>query len=248
MCTLVVLRRPDHPWPVLLAANRDEMIARPWRAPGRHWPDRPEVVAGLDELAGGSWLGMNDHGVVAAVLNRRNSLGPDAEKRSRGELVLEALEHADALEAAQALSDLDGRAYRGFNMALLDNRDAYWLRGTGERIVGVLPLPEGISMLTAYDLNAKDSPRAQRFLPRFAEAPAPDPETEDWRAWEELLAETDYDPEAGPQGAMNVSTDFGFGTVSSSLIALPEIGSPHRPMFRFAAGRPNTVPYQDVRR
>ena len=40
---------------------------RPWKAPARHWPDRPNVVAGLDELAGGSWLGMNDEGVVAAV-------------------------------------------------------------------------------------------------------------------------------------------------------------------------------------
>ena len=45
MCTVVVTRRPGHDWPLILAANRDEMINRPWRAPGRHWPDRPEVVA-----------------------------------------------------------------------------------------------------------------------------------------------------------------------------------------------------------
>src|SRR5260370_39144646 len=55
MCTLVILRRPDHRWPVLIGANRDEMIDRPWEPPGRHWPDRPEVVAGLDRLAGGAW-------------------------------------------------------------------------------------------------------------------------------------------------------------------------------------------------
>ena len=36
MCTLVILRRPEHRWPVLIAANRDEMIERPWQAPGRH--------------------------------------------------------------------------------------------------------------------------------------------------------------------------------------------------------------------
>ena len=68
MCTLVLLRRPGHDWPLVLAANRDEMIDRPARPPARHWPDRPEVVAGLDELAGGSWLGLNDHGVVAGIL------------------------------------------------------------------------------------------------------------------------------------------------------------------------------------
>ena len=69
MCTLVILRRPGHAWPVLIGANRDEMIDRESKPPGRHWPDRPEVVAGLDVLAGGSWLGVNDWGVAAAVLN-----------------------------------------------------------------------------------------------------------------------------------------------------------------------------------
>src|ERR1700686_4028446 len=54
MCTLVILRRPEHRWPVVIGANRDEMIDRPWEPPGRHWPDRPEVVAGLDRLAGGA--------------------------------------------------------------------------------------------------------------------------------------------------------------------------------------------------
>jgi len=84
MCTLVLLRRPGHQWPLILGANRDEMVGRPWKPPGRHWDDRPNVVAGLDELAGGSWLGVNDEGVVAAVLNRVGTLGPADGKRSRG--------------------------------------------------------------------------------------------------------------------------------------------------------------------
>src|SRR5947208_78569 len=67
MCTLVILRRPEHAWPVIIGANRDEMIDRPAKPPGRHWPDRAEVVAGIDLLAGGTWLGVNDWGVAAAV-------------------------------------------------------------------------------------------------------------------------------------------------------------------------------------
>ena len=97
---MVILRRPGAPWPVILAANRDEREDRPWLPPARHWPDRPEVTAGMDELAGGSWLGLNDHGVVAGILNRVGTLGPQTGKRSRGELVLEALDHADAMAAA----------------------------------------------------------------------------------------------------------------------------------------------------
>ena len=120
MCTLAILRRPDHPWPVIIGANRDEMIDRPSLPPARHWPDRAEVVAGRDLLAGGSWLGINDWGVAAAVLNRHGSLGPAAGQRSRGELVLEALDHADAVAAAAALSDLDPHSYRTFNLIVAD--------------------------------------------------------------------------------------------------------------------------------
>ena len=48
MCTLVLLSRPGHAWPLLVAANRDESLERPWRPPAAHWPDRPGVVGGLD--------------------------------------------------------------------------------------------------------------------------------------------------------------------------------------------------------
>ena len=102
MCTFIINWQPGEKWPLLLAANRDELISRAWKKPDRHWPDRPEVIAGHDDEAGGSWLGVNDHGVIAGILNRKNSLGPMPGKRSRGELVLEALDHADAVEAAKA--------------------------------------------------------------------------------------------------------------------------------------------------
>ena len=122
MCSVVILRRPGHPWPIVMGANRDEMRDRPWAPPARHWPDRPEVRAGLDELAGGTWMGLNDTGLAAAVLNRVNTLGPAPGKRSRGELVLDALDHADAVAAAEALSELDPRAWRPFNLIVADDR------------------------------------------------------------------------------------------------------------------------------
>src|SRR6185437_12671664 len=187
MCTLILLRRPGHDWPVVLAANRDEMIDRPARAPARHWPDRPEVVAGLDELAGGSWLGLNDHGVIAGILNRFGTLGPAPGQRSRGELVLEALDHADARDAAAALAALDPRAYRSFNLIIADNRDAFWLRHadpTGTTPITVQDLKPGLAMIAAGDLDDPETPRLRRFRPRFAAAAAPDPGSRDWQAWE----------------------------------------------------------------
>src|SRR5260221_4743439 len=100
MCTLVILRRPEHDWPVIIGANRDEMIDRPAKPPARHWPDRAEVIAGLDLLADGSWLGLNDWGVAAAVLNPHGSLGPAARPRSPGALGAQALDHGHAAASA----------------------------------------------------------------------------------------------------------------------------------------------------
>jgi len=240
MCTLVLLRRPDTAWPLLLGANRDELAGRPWRPPGRWWPDRPELVAGQDLVAGGSWLGCNDFGVVAAILNRAGSLGPDQHKRSRGELVLEALDHADADDAASALSGLAAAAYRPFNLIIADNRDAFWLRNDGRRIE-VHPIPPGLHMLTGLDLNDPTCPRIAAHLERFRAAPPPDPANNAWADWPSWLADGD-----SAAAALCFAHPDGFGTMSSALIALPAIGSEARPLWWFASGPPSQAPFEAV--
>jgi len=81
MCTLVILRRPEHDWPVVIGANRDEMTDRPALPPGRHWPDRAEVVAGLDidgdELTVGRLVHVVE--VCAAVEQIRAARSPTAQ-------------------------------------------------------------------------------------------------------------------------------------------------------------------------
>lgn len=247
MCTVVILRRPDHPWPALIAANRDEMSSRLWRPPARHWDDHPHVIAGIDEEAGGTWMGLNDDGLFAAVLNRPGSLGPAADKRSRGELPLEALSHAEAREAAEALGNLDSQAYRSFNMLIADANEAYWLRSTGEGRVEVSPIGPGLSMLTANDLNDTDSARIKVYLPRFRDADAPDPDSGDWTAWKALLGSREQQASDGERGAMNVGTGSGFMTVCSSLVALPGVERfGEKPKWLFAAGSPDKMPFLDV--
>jgi hypothetical protein len=178
-----------------------------------------------------------------------NTLGPAPGRRSRGELVLEALDHADATAAAEALRQLDPAAYRAFNMVVADNRDAYWLRNLGhaQGWVEARRLPPGLSMITAHDLNdtAKSS-RIRTYLPRFSDAAAPDPETGDWQAWESLLSSTDVPPGAPLTDAMAFTTAGGFATVSSSLLALPAAGRKRRPVYRFAPGRPDQHPFENV--
>lgn len=252
MCTVVILRRPEHDWPVVIGANRDEMIDRPALPPARHWPDRAEVVAGLDLQAGGSWLGVNDWGVAAAILNRHGSLGPAAGLRSRGELVLEALDHADAVAAAAALTHLDPAAYRSFNLIVADNRDAFWLRHAGTPSssggrIEARPLKDGLSLIAGGDLDEMTTPRLALARPRFRAAPAPDPDREDWAAWQDLLGDDIAPPGTPPEAALRFHTARGFATVSSALIALPATASiERRAIFRFAGWLPEPSPWRDV--
>jgi hypothetical protein len=250
MCSLIILRRPGHDWPLLLAANRDELLSRPSRPPARHWPDRPDVVAGLDEDGGGSWLGVNDNGLVAAVLNRTGTLGPAAGKRSRGELVLEALDHAEAGEAAGALADLHPDAYRPFNLVVAGPRDAYWLRHGGDGEIRVHAIAAGLHMLTAGDLDDLAEPRIGRFLRLFRSAAEPDPAVGDWGDWPALLARRDAEPADEPASAMNLRIPFDgdtFATRSSSLIAVPAYpGFDAKVRWLHAAGPPDETALDPV--
>ena len=247
MCTLVILRRPDHRWPVLIGANRDEMVSRPASPPARHWPDRPEVVAGLDQLAGGSWLGVNDWGVAAAILNRHGSLGPAPGQRSRGELVLEALDHPDAVAAAEALSHLDPRAYRTFNLIVADNRDGFWLRHADTSKVEVRPLKDGLSIVAACEIDDLRTRRLELAAPKFRAAAPPEPERDDWAEWEALLSDNESPPGEPAESALRFCLPHGYGTVSSALIALPQPSAgEQKPRFRYAQWQPAELPWSDV--
>lgn len=237
MCTVVILSRPGYACPLYLAANRDEMLARAWDPPAAHWPEQPDVVAGRDRSGGGTWLGLNRVGVIAAVLNRPGSLGPAAGKRSRGELPLLALRHGSAAAAAQAIAGLDAAAWRSFNIVLADRHGAVFVRGLGRGQPQAEALPPGLHMVTSHDPNNLGSPRVSRHLARLRAAPPPD--TDDWAAWRAILA--DRAGVAGEQ--LNVVPRGGFGTVCSSLVALRSDGAAR---WLFAAGPPHEAAFQPV--
>lgn len=238
MCTVVLLIRPGHPWPLILAANRDEMLDRPWDPPAAYWPEHPGVIAGRDRLGGGTWMGVNRHGVVAAVLNRPGSLGPEPGKRSRGELPLLALDHPAAADAAAAIAALDAGAWRSFNMVVADAAGAWFLRGLGEGRPESRALEPGLAMITARDPNDLTSRRVARYLPRFRCAPPPEPPDE-WSGWKAIVA----DRSGPPESQINIVPRAGFGTVCGSLLALPRSGPP---VWLFAPGPPDRAEFARV--
>ena len=221
----------------MLAANRDERLDRAWDPPGEYWPDRPGVVAGRDRLAGGTWMGLNRAGLMAAVLNRTGSLGPAEGKLSRGMLPLLALEHDSATKARDAVMALPGDRYRSFNLVLADCDGVWFIRNDDRGQLGATALPPGLHMVTALDPDDDTSPRVARHLPRFRSAAAPEPP--DWRDWPRLLA----DDAAPREAALNVPPHAGFGTVCASLLALPAAGPA---TWLFAAGPAGKAAFTQV--
>ena len=239
MCTVIVSTMPGEAWPLLLAANRDERLDRPWEAPGRYWPDQPDVLGPRDVPGGGTWLALNDRGVVAGVLNRVGSLGPAPGKRSRGELPLMAVREATAEAAVQVLAATDAGRYRSYNMIVGDRNAAFYLCGLGYGHPEITRLEPGTHMIATGGPDDMQIPRIARHLPRFQSAPMPIPP--DWGTWTGLLSDRTL-----PAGSeLNIPPRSGFGTTNASLVGIPR--DPERlPNWMFAAGAPDRTPFVPV--
>src|SRR5262245_38531884 len=119
MCTLVVAAQVVPDRPLVVVANRDEQLDRASSPPHR-W--REGFFAPRDDVAGGTWLGVNDHGVFVGITNR--FLGPrDASRATRGELVVRALGLDSAREIHDAMRTVDPARYNGFHLVYADERE-----------------------------------------------------------------------------------------------------------------------------
>ncbi len=148
MCLILIAWRVHPHTPLVVAANRDEFHARP-AAPARWWSDAPEVLAGRDLQAGGTWLGVSGRGRFAAVTNYREGQ-PGSGPRSRGELVtgfltgsLAPAEYAASLEPLRA-------EYAGFSLLLSDGES---LVATSNRAEATTALAPGIYGLSNHLLE-----------------------------------------------------------------------------------------------
>src|SRR5437879_5878169 len=100
------------------------------------------------------------------------------------------------------------------------NRGAFWLRHadpTGTLGLTVTPIGEGLSMLTAGELDDPEVSRIRRYRPLFAKAKAPDPDRNEFSAWQALLESREAEAEYGPTSAMRFATETGFGHVPGHI-------------------------------
>jgi uncharacterized protein with NRDE domain len=121
MCLLVVAHAAAARYKFVIAANRDELHARPTR-PAGWWREPPGLLGGRDLLAGGTWLGVDRGGRIAAVTNVRDGTPREA-PRSRGALVTDYLGGDESAASRAARLAAAGAGFAAFNLLLFDGAE-----------------------------------------------------------------------------------------------------------------------------
>jgi uncharacterized protein with NRDE domain len=236
--------------PLVVAANRDERLDRRATAMALLHAGHPRILGGRDEEAGGTWLAVNDHGVVAGLTNRPVPDGRDPSKRTRGELPLALARHRTAAAAADDfVKSFHPTDYNPAWFLVGDRRSLYSIALTdGDRPVA-RRLGPGVHILENAPLGA---PSAKVDAVRALIGP---PGALGGRDLPEklrlVLADHSAPPlSSSPEGrppetfAACVHTDS-YGTRSSTLIRVPGRDD-ELPEVSYADGHPCTAPFVDA--
>ncbi|OHB80019.1 MAG: hypothetical protein A2V98_04130 [Planctomycetes bacterium RBG_16_64_12] len=235
MCVLAIQYKSAKDAPILVAHNREEQLDRPTQAP-RIQSGRPRVVCGIDRKAGGTWLGVNQHGLLVAVANRRKTVVP-AEPRSRGVLCRELLNCRTAKEAVdRAVRQLKSGCYAGANYLCADAHSGAVVYGGSQ--VKVVELTPGLHLLTNGNLDDPND-RRQEFAQRLLTLQRLDSAV----AFLAVASRT-FSRKADSSGRRGLIVSGNeFGTVSSTLVAL--VKKPQNAVYQYAPGPPCDHAYDD---
>ena len=236
MCMLAILYRVARNTPILLAANREEFFSRPTQYP-KIQPGSPRVVCGLDRQGGGTWLGINQHGLLVMVTNRARGMAPLA-PRSRGLLCRDLLDRRSAREAvAHAEKELQSGRYAGANYLCGDGKFAAVVYG-GHR-VEVVELTPGLHTLSNGNLDDVNDARHE-FVRRMLTL-----HTLDSPVTFLAVASRVFSRKPNEEGRRGIVMSGGdFGTVSSTLLSLPR--KIQHSIYQYSDGPPSDRPYEDL--
>ena len=154
MCLIVFAWKVHPAWPLVLAANRDEFLARP-SLPLDYWEDMPDVLGGRDAEKGGSWLATHVDGRWAAVTNFRDGRPSSTSSLSRGHLVLNYVSSRDLAEEYAGHVSPPLADYPGCNLLVADADSLLFAsnRWSGRHPVNVEAVSPGIHGLSNHSLN-----------------------------------------------------------------------------------------------
>jgi uncharacterized protein with NRDE domain len=255
MCLLVLAWKIDPLFPLVVGANRDERFDRPALSFTVLRESNPRLLGGRDELAGGTWLAINEHGVVAGLTNTPSPGGPDPSRRSRGELPLVLAGHTTAASGVERfIQQVRPDEYNPAWMLVGDRESLFYLELASGETPRVRELAAGTYILENAPLDAT-SPKVDyvRSLVRSAASNS----VPLWTVLPSILSShvvADFSdgetrsrpttPRARETLAPCVHTER-YGTRSASLIRVP-LRVDRLPEVLVADGPPCTTSFVDV--
>ena len=247
MCTLAAFVGVFPAHPLVVAANRDEYLGRPALPPRLLRAAAPRAVGGQDLVAGGTWLGLGERGLVAGLLNRQSATPPDPSRRSRGQLCLDMLQCETAREAAERVAAEPAGRYNAFSLLLADAREALVAAQPPDEAPRVIPLESGLHLLTNLDVNDPTCPRIAASHQGFAVAGAGFTADGDLGAFVARLRSVlaDHATALDPRGPGSLCLHLpAYGTRSSTVLVVPRGDEPFR--YFHADGPPCRTPFAPV--
>lgn len=235
MCILAIQYRLVPDSPILVAANREEFFDRPSLPPSIQ-SGKPRVLCGIDQQAGGTWLGVNQNGMFVAVCNRPKLSVPLA-PRSRGVLCRELLRCGSARQAIDlAMDEMLSGKYNGANYVIADSESAWVVHGGDDP--DAVELEQGLSIIAAGDVN---DPRDERvkLASRLLTLQTLDSPVKFLAVASKAFARAPAVPGRPSMVVRNADR----GTVSSTLLSLGK--KPRDAIYQFANGSPDQAKYED---
>lgn len=235
MCLLAVLYRLVPESPILVAANREEYYDRPSLPPSIQ-SGKPRVLCGVDQRAGGTWLGVNQHGMFVGVCSRRSG-SEQLGARARGLLTREVLRTGSARKGVdKAMEEMMSERYESLNMVICDAESGWVIHADQEP--EVVPLEEGLNIIGSQDVNDPNDDRV-RLAHRLLTLQMLDSPVKFLAVASKVFARAP----SPPGRASMVMRGQDYGTVSSTLIALSP--KPRDAIFQFASNAPDQAKYED---
>jgi len=226
MCTLLLGVDVWDGARLVVAANRDELLDRPSSGPRLWERDGRRFFAPRDEVAGGSWIGVSEAGVFVGITNRSIGGGPSvisADRRSRGELVLDALTAPDVPDALARVRALGPEAHNPFHLALVDEEHAAVIWSDGWVLHEETLAPGQIHVVSERSYGAAGSGRDD-FLRRRLASPGAEPSMEQWRQLLSTRGSHEDDPAAAFDDVCVRVPQWGYGTRSSTWVRMGRTG------------------------
>jgi len=235
MCLLAIQYRLVPEAPILVAANREEFYERPSQPPSIK-SGKPRVMCGDDAQAGGTWLGVNQHGLVVGVANRRRTKA-GFPSRSRGVLARELLKQESSVQARDmAMEELSSGKYDGVNFVCCDPNQGWVVHGGDE--IDAVRMHDGLNIISGGDLN---DPRDERveMARRLLTLHTLDSPVKFLAVASKVFARSPSPP--GRPSIVIRGSDR--GTVSSTLISLGK--KPRDAIYQYSMGPPDRTRYED---